>query len=332
MTNGVKRKLGSSTGSPQQLGDQPDSLGVEGRRVLRSRYIAIKKFINEGEDIMRGSLEKFWPVMTHVESLYKMVQKPREQVADAVALLDIANKLVTSVRSRTDGELTPTVFLTSLIKNSGKRYGESHLGNIPNTKIWVDVGLMVAPILRISPAFQTMVGPMNTDVKQRKTSVRGQRTRPAGRTYAKELTGTEGEKKVDTDMNMITMFDILRKNKIIRLENLVLNRTSFAQTVENLFTLSFLVKDGRVSVTVNMDGHHLVSPRKAPAATSITSGNASYNQFIFRFDFNDWKLMTKIVKEGEEVMPHRNFQTGKPSAAVSHIVRQQFDILKEALY
>ncbi|KAM0946045.1 putative Nse4/EID family protein [Dioscorea sansibarensis] len=91
---------------------------------------------------MKGSLEKFWPVMTHVESLYKMVQKPREQVADVVALLDIANKLVTLVRSRTDGELTLTVFLTSLIKNSGNRYGGSHLGNIPNTKIWVDVGLM----------------------------------------------------------------------------------------------------------------------------------------------------------------------------------------------
>lgn len=28
---------------------------------------------------------------------------------------------------------------------------------------------------------------MNTDVKQRKISVRGQRTRPAGRAYAKEV-------------------------------------------------------------------------------------------------------------------------------------------------
>ncbi|KAH7684344.1 Nse4/EID family protein [Dioscorea alata] len=311
MAKGVKkRKLGSSTGSPQPFRDQPDSLGVEERRVLRSRYIAIKKFINEGEDIMKGSLEKFWPIMTHVDTLYKMVEKPREQVADAVALLDIANTLVTSVRSQTNGELTPSDFFTSLIKNSGKRYGGSLLGNVPNTKICVDVGLIVAPILRISPAFHTMVGPMNADVKQRKTSsVCGQRTRPAGRAYAKELTDTEGEKKVDTDMNMITMFDILRKNKNIRLENLVLNRTSFAQTVENLFTLSFLVKDGRVSITVNMNGHHIVSPKNAPAATSIISRDASYNQFIFRLDFNDWKLMINIVKDGEEVMPHRNFQT-----------------------
>lgn len=84
------------------------------------------------------------------------VNKPREQVADAVALLDIAYTLVTSVRSQTNGELTPSDFLTSLIKNSGKIYGGSLLENVPNTKIWVDVGLIVAPILRISPAFHTM--------------------------------------------------------------------------------------------------------------------------------------------------------------------------------
>lgn len=66
------------------------------------------------------------------------------------------------------------------------------------------------------------------------------------------------EERIDTDNNMATMFNILRKRRSVKLENLVLNRYSFAQTVENLFTLSFLVKDGRAEIKVNENGWHLV--------------------------------------------------------------------------
>jgi len=73
-----------------------------------------------------------------------------------------------------------------------------------------------------------------------------------------QLDDAREEEKTDTDKNMATMFDILRRKKSVRLENLIVNRSSFAQTVENLFALSFLVKDGRAEISMDDKGNHIV--------------------------------------------------------------------------
>ncbi|KAG9148283.1 hypothetical protein Leryth_012245 [Lithospermum erythrorhizon] len=278
---------------------------VAQRRVLRSRYLNVKNRIsNERDDISKKDSDNFNAIFEEVEFLHQQVQKPREQVADAEALLDIASTLISSVKAHSNEGITPSDFISCLLKDFGKRGGPSNnLDEERNSVRWRDIGCAVSNVFPSAFGCLTMVGPLDTELKQRKP-VHRKRTKLTEQARPEELDSGE-EEKTDTDKNMATMFGILRRNRNVRLENLILNRNSFAQTVENLFALSFLVKDGRAEIEVDEKGCHFVVPKNAPAANSVLSGEVSFSHFVFRFDFKDWKLMLSSVKVGNELMPHR---------------------------
>nr|DAD29994.1 TPA_asm: hypothetical protein HUJ06_031462 [Nelumbo nucifera] len=257
----VKREQGSRGRGENGEAETSDSAsqGVVERRVLRSHYLAMKNLINEErDDISRVDSDKFRMIINQVENLHQLVQKPREQVADAEALLDIASTLVTSVKSHGNEGTTAADFVTSLL-NFGQHGGLSaNTEDARNSVAWGEVGIAVSDVFRRVNGCCTMLGPMDTEVKQRRVAAQRKRVRPTESARPEELHDAGAEERTDTDINMATMFDILRKKKKVGLENLVLNRKSFAQTVENIFALSFLVKDGRASITVDESGRHLV--------------------------------------------------------------------------
>ncbi|XP_078438998.1 nse4, component of Smc5/6 DNA repair complex [Wolffia australiana] len=278
------------------------------RRVLRSRYLAVKNQIADGkEDLTRINSERFASIISEVEALHQRVQKPREQIVDAEALLDIASTLATSIRSHGNDGLTPADFLNAVLRKFGEQDAISSAGACSHD-FWKNLGLSVAPAFKNPFGCSTMLGPMNTELKQRKAPVHKKKSKPSENARPEELKGSdlEGEERTDTDKNMMAMFDVLRRLRRVGLESLILNRVSFAQTVENLFVLSFLVKDGRAEITVDDSGHHTVAPKNAPAAAAVAAGEVSFSHFVFRFDFKDWTLMKEKVMIGEEVMPHRH--------------------------
>ncbi|KAL3352060.1 hypothetical protein AABB24_020252 [Solanum stoloniferum] len=275
-------------------------------RVVRCKYSTIQNSISEGKDDI-GSVdsEKFKEIMNEIENSHNEVKKPREQVADAEALFDLTRTLVASVRSHSADDVTPYIFISSLLEAFGPRSAKHENGLSPNenTVGWKKLGLALSPIFRNGRGCHTMIGPMNCEVKQRKYTTRKPRTKVYLHTQPKELDVTE--EKTDTDSNISTMFQILRNKKRVKLENLIMNRKSFAQSIENLFALSFLVKDGRVVIDVDVNGSHFLSPRNGPDANLVKSGEVKYSHFVFRLDFADWELMKNAVPE-EELMPSRD--------------------------
>ncbi|KAE8731171.1 Non-structural maintenance of chromosomes element 4-like protein B [Hibiscus syriacus] len=271
---------------------------------LRSRYLAVKNLIfDERDDISSTDSAKFNSIFSAVESLHQHVQRPREQIADAEALLDITNTLLTSVKATNGDGITVTDFINSLLTDFAKQSSRQDGGTSID---WKKIGNEVSHVSRISRGCRTMIGPMDTQIKPRRANVRRKRIKRSEDEQPEEVDDSDAQKRTNTEANMSTLFDILRKHRIVKLEHLVLNRNSFAQTVENLFALSFLVKDGRADIKVDDKGFHLVSPKNAPTATAVASKEAVYNHFVFRFDYKDWKLMRDYVEVGQELMPHRD--------------------------
>ncbi|XXG56664.1 hypothetical protein AAC387_Pa03g4016 [Persea americana] len=334
MTRIVKREPETSRSREGQERGESTRESVTERRSLRSRYLAVKNLINdERDDISRAESDKFKSIFGEVESLHEFVQKPREQVADAEALLNIANTLVTSVKAHGNDEVMPSDFVSSLLSNFGQDGGH---GNESSQALiaWTDVGRAVSRVIKMAPGCRTMIGPMNNELKQRKSTIQRKRVKPTETAHPEEVDDFDAQQTTHTE-NMSTMFDILKKKGSARLENLVLNRTSFAQTVENMFALSFLVKDGRAEITVVDDGHHVVSPRNAPTARALLSGDVSYSHFVFRFDFKDWKLMADSVQIGNELMPHRtrlprsDSQASAPTTPIRKLCRNRGLVMQE---
>ncbi|KAL1343366.1 hypothetical protein HN51_029760 [Arachis hypogaea] len=284
--------------------ESPKKQDPASRRFIRSEFFKLKTLINEKkDDLMNTDSDKFDSILNEFHKLHDQVQKPREQVADAEALLELTNSLVMSVRSMVNDNVTPAEFVGCLIKE----YGQPSIQDPECNSIdWKKLGLAVSPIFMKVQGCCTMLGPMERELKQRKIGVQRQRTKPTSeRARPQEVVQAQEKERSDTDQNMKVMFDILAKMRRVQLECLILNRTSFAQTVENLFSLSFLVKDGRAQITVDENRIHYVSPRNAPSGDSLKAKEATFTHFMFRLDFQDWKLMKDMVPEGKELMPHR---------------------------
>lgn len=85
------------------------------------------------------------------------MQKPREQVADAEALLDIANTLMTSVKAQSSEGVTAGDFVSCLLKNFGQLGGGNDGSDQSRNSVrWKDVGSVVSRVFRKGDGCCTM--------------------------------------------------------------------------------------------------------------------------------------------------------------------------------
>ncbi|XP_009781383.1 non-structural maintenance of chromosomes element 4 homolog B-like [Nicotiana sylvestris] len=307
------------------------------RRRVRSQYSVIRTIIDEKRDeIGAAESNKFNIVLTGVDNLYRNVKRPREQVSDAEALLGLTNTVVESLALRSHYSISPSMFISSLLKAYGLQKGRSKnatkkliFAKSQKAVNWEKIGADASVVFMEGKGCKTMLGVLKTEFKPRKLVVYSgdqkpnvydsypntiaiYRKTPPRKVYltrSKLVDVVTAEDKPDVNKNMSTISDLLKEKKCVMLDELLFRRTSFAHTVENLFALSFLVHNGEAAISADETGSRFlceIVPR------SSACFEVARHQFILRYDYNDWKSMQGLVPEGEDLMSNRAVSGFKP--------------------
>lgn len=109
----------------------------------------------------------------------------------------------------------------------------------------------------------------------------------------------------DAAVAIKTLFDEnnLRSNGAVPLFKFCFNPQSFGQTVENLFYVSFLVKEGRAGIMYDSDGMPTIGT--AQDRNMAQRQAAPRNQAVFTLSFDVWREVIESFEIKKSIIPHR---------------------------
>ncbi|KAJ7821660.1 Nse4 C-terminal-domain-containing protein [Mycena leptocephala] len=175
---------------------------------------------------------------------------------------------------------------------------------------WGKVGRRAMAKSRRVPAMGFMTGPLSIEQKQRAPNKKRAKfeknkkdeTRPQ-EIREEDIARSENE----TTKNVAIVATVLEQVEKINLFKLVINPESFAQSVENIFYLSFLIRDAKVAFEISEDDEPLVFACQEPTDEDreAAGGILLKQQLIFEFDMATWKRAIEVFEITESFIPTR---------------------------
>ncbi|KAI0201875.1 hypothetical protein F4808DRAFT_459631 [Astrocystis sublimbata] len=107
----------------------------------------------------------------------------------------------------------------------------------------------------------------------------------------------------------------LRDTGGIDLLKFVVNPKSFGQTVENMFYVSFLIRDGAILIEFDENGLPSLQPTANQDPSSTTKRDAERHQAVLSLDMQMWQDIIKAFNITEPIIPHRQEESVKGPGA-----------------
>ncbi|KAF9529440.1 Nse4 C-terminal-domain-containing protein [Crepidotus variabilis] len=290
----------------------------EEKRAVRQNYRSLTKKIEEHQanpnDITTQDLLKH---VSEADTLFDRVKGPQEATLDSHLLLMASNMGAQKARAMKSGSGAFDIddFVGKLVHFmrdqkgpedtlSDDSDGEDYIANLTPLD-WDRIGRKAMAKSRRVPPIGFMLGPLSIEQKKRTLTRRAklekskEDERKPQQLNEEDIQRSENE----TTKNVAVLQAILDQTGSINLFEFVINPENFAQSVENIFYLSFLIRDGKVAFEMQ-DGEPFIYTCEQPQDKDYEEG-LKKNQMVLEFDRATWQRAIEVFNIKETTIPTR---------------------------
>ncbi|PCH34744.1 hypothetical protein WOLCODRAFT_106472 [Wolfiporia cocos MD-104 SS10] len=312
------RQRPSKDSKASEMAYDPDQDPEEKRAVRREyRQLAKDRMSQEG-NANDFSVDELAERVRRADTLFSRVKGTSEATLDSAFLLQATQAGAAKARAMKSGAGAFDVddFVARLITFMGGRkaaLSDESDSEIVNDGIaggaldWSRVGYRALEKSHRVAVADFMLGPLSIEQKKRAIAKRAKlekdkrdEKKPQQITE-EDITRSENE----TTKNVAAMERILTAQEgAINIFRLIVNPNDFGQSVENLFYLSFLIRDGKCALETNNEGEPVVYICDQPSEEDYTNGLRK-RQLVMEFDMATWRRAIEIFNIRDSVIPQR---------------------------
>ncbi|KAI9033138.1 Nse4 C-terminal-domain-containing protein [Hyaloraphidium curvatum] len=301
---------------PAELPEMPAQDEATIREIRRDYRKELENLEREKESLLNADSYDLASHVRRVDKLHKKVQRTQEAVLDSKVLKTIADiAAVKAENLRTDSSQFD---VEDFIKRVAAKlaYGAGDRADLD----WKAAGQVAFTFSRRPPALGFMLGPLEVKPKEKRERKVGERKRNQEAVVVAEVSAEELEKQsVQETTKLVKGVHKCLKNEVHRaggpvdLFRFICNPDpvrGFGQTVENLFFVSFLVRDDRVRCAVSEedgllyieDSNEIDEGYEAENQQAAKQGK---RQLIFNLTYGDWKDAVDMYGIDRSMIPDR---------------------------
>ncbi|KAJ7251552.1 Nse4 C-terminal-domain-containing protein [Mycena haematopus] len=285
----------------------------EERRGVRKGYRTLAKSVEEHQHNLNDySAQQLTDQVKKADELFDRVKGPQEATLDSAFLLMASNMGAQKARAMKSGSGSFDIddFVSKLVIFMGGAQqldddsdGEDNRGSLE----WDRIGRRALAKSRRVPAMGFMLGPLSIEQKKRNVTKRAKFEKDKADMRAPQEIKEEDIARAEneTTKNVATLETLLAaEDGPVNLFEFVINPNDFAQSVENIFYLSFLIRDGKVALETQDDGQVVIYICQQPDDNDYIAG-LKKRQIVLEFDKATWERAKEVFNITKSKIPQR---------------------------